>query len=179
MAMKPTKVSCNLWHRSGKKVGRCSHTSELFRQSSLVFASSTSSIALKKRFLFAIKLRHEDPLKEKMTLKMTVLRAFVPCAMKALSCEQVFSTSVVPSCVKKKNYASVRERVRVTRCYPLCCLWFLIPPPPSPPSVTGKGPEMLFAGQKLNDNEWHTVKVVRRGKNLQLSVDNVTVEGKS
>uniref|UniRef100_A0A8C6V661 Neurexin 2 n=1 Tax=Neogobius melanostomus TaxID=47308 RepID=A0A8C6V661_9GOBI len=40
-----------------------------------------------------------------------------------------------------------------------------------------KGPETLFAGQKLNDNEWHTVKVIRRGKNLQLSVDNVTVEG--
>uniref|UniRef100_A0AAQ6IBT0 Neurexin 2 n=1 Tax=Anabas testudineus TaxID=64144 RepID=A0AAQ6IBT0_ANATE len=40
-----------------------------------------------------------------------------------------------------------------------------------------KGPEILFAGQKLNDNEWHTVKVVRRGKSLQLSVDNVTVEG--
>uniref|UniRef100_A0AAQ4RIC2 Neurexin 2 n=1 Tax=Gasterosteus aculeatus aculeatus TaxID=481459 RepID=A0AAQ4RIC2_GASAC len=38
----------------------------------------------------------------------------------------------------------------------------------------GKGPETLFAGQKLNDNEWHTVKVVRRGKSLQLSVDNVT-----
>uniref|UniRef100_A0A8C5BII4 Neurexin-2-beta n=1 Tax=Gadus morhua TaxID=8049 RepID=A0A8C5BII4_GADMO len=31
-----------------------------------------------------------------------------------------------------------------------------------------KGPETLFAGQKLNDNEWHAVKVVRRGKNLQL-----------
>ncbi|KAA8582802.1 hypothetical protein FQN60_006473, partial [Etheostoma spectabile] len=41
----------------------------------------------------------------------------------------------------------------------------------------GKGPETLFAGQKLNDNEWHMVKVVRRGKSLQLSVDNVTVEG--
>ncbi|KAI4900862.1 hypothetical protein NFI96_003406 [Prochilodus magdalenae] len=41
----------------------------------------------------------------------------------------------------------------------------------------GKGPETLYAGQKLNDNEWHAVKVVRRGKNLQLSVDNVTVEG--
>ncbi|XP_071372126.1 neurexin-2-beta isoform X16 [Centroberyx affinis] len=40
-----------------------------------------------------------------------------------------------------------------------------------------KGPEILLVGQKLNDNEWHTVKVVRRGKNLQLSVDNVTVEG--
>ncbi|XP_017948952.1 neurexin-2-beta isoform X10 [Xenopus tropicalis] len=41
----------------------------------------------------------------------------------------------------------------------------------------GKGPETLFAGQKLNDNEWHTVRVLRRGKYLQLSVDNVTVEG--
>ncbi|XP_053134146.1 neurexin-2-beta isoform X12 [Hemicordylus capensis] len=41
----------------------------------------------------------------------------------------------------------------------------------------GKGPETLFAGHKLNDNEWHTVRVLRRGKNLQLSVDNVTVEG--
>ncbi|XP_008279289.1 neurexin-2-beta isoform X2 [Stegastes partitus] len=40
-----------------------------------------------------------------------------------------------------------------------------------------KGPEILLVGEKLNDNEWHTVKVVRRGKNLQLSVDNVTVEG--
>ncbi|XP_049322656.1 neurexin 2a isoform X7 [Astyanax mexicanus] len=40
-----------------------------------------------------------------------------------------------------------------------------------------KGPETLYAGQKLNDNEWHSVKVVRRGKSLQLSVDNVTVEG--
>uniref|UniRef100_A0A8C9PMJ9 Neurexin 2 n=1 Tax=Spermophilus dauricus TaxID=99837 RepID=A0A8C9PMJ9_SPEDA len=43
--------------------------------------------------------------------------------------------------------------------------------------VPGKGPETLFAGHKLNDNEWHTVRVVRRGKSLQLSVDNVTVEG--
>ncbi|XP_058482405.1 neurexin-2-like isoform X5 [Solea solea] len=41
----------------------------------------------------------------------------------------------------------------------------------------GKGPEILVIGEKLNDNEWHSVKVVRRGKNLQLSVDNVTVEG--
>uniref|UniRef100_A0A672R548 Neurexin-2-like n=1 Tax=Sinocyclocheilus grahami TaxID=75366 RepID=A0A672R548_SINGR len=40
-----------------------------------------------------------------------------------------------------------------------------------------KGPEILTAGQKLNDNEWHSVKVTRRGRNLQLSVDNVTVEG--
>lgn len=43
--------------------------------------------------------------------------------------------------------------------------------------LLGKGPEVLLTGEKLNDNEWHTVKVVRRGKNLQLSVDNVTVEG--
>nr|KAF6269847.1 neurexin 2 [Pipistrellus kuhlii] len=41
----------------------------------------------------------------------------------------------------------------------------------------GKGPETLFAGHKLNDNEWHTVRVLRRGRSLQLSVDNVTVEG--
>uniref|UniRef100_A0A8D3AHC9 Neurexin-2-like n=1 Tax=Scophthalmus maximus TaxID=52904 RepID=A0A8D3AHC9_SCOMX len=40
-----------------------------------------------------------------------------------------------------------------------------------------KGPEVLLVGEKLNDNEWHAVKVLRRGKNLQLSVDNVTVEG--
>ncbi|XP_072887460.1 neurexin-2-like isoform X21 [Hemitrygon akajei] len=40
-----------------------------------------------------------------------------------------------------------------------------------------KGPEMLHAGQKVNDNEWHSVRVVRRGKGLQLSVDNITVEG--
>ncbi|XP_075887572.1 neurexin-2-like isoform X5 [Nelusetta ayraudi] len=41
----------------------------------------------------------------------------------------------------------------------------------------GKGPEILLAGDKLNDNEWHTVRVQRRGKNLLLSVDNATVEG--
>lgn len=46
-----------------------------------------------------------------------------------------------------------------------------------PLGAAGKGPETLFAGHKLNDNEWHTVRVVRRGKSLQLSVDNVTVEG--
>ncbi|KAM6907601.1 neurexin-2-beta [Xenentodon cancila] len=40
-----------------------------------------------------------------------------------------------------------------------------------------KGPETLLVGEKLNDNEWHTVRVMRRGKNLQLSVDNATVEG--
>ncbi|XP_049328506.1 neurexin-1a isoform X15 [Astyanax mexicanus] len=44
--------------------------------------------------------------------------------------------------------------------------------------TTSKGPETLFAGQNLNDNEWHTVRVMRRGKNLQLSVDDLqTVEG--
>ncbi|XP_037388544.1 neurexin-1a-like isoform X6 [Pygocentrus nattereri] len=35
----------------------------------------------------------------------------------------------------------------------------------------GKGPETLFAGQNLNDNEWHTVRVMRRGKSLTLIVD--------
>ncbi|XP_042592209.1 neurexin-1a-like isoform X9 [Cyprinus carpio] len=42
----------------------------------------------------------------------------------------------------------------------------------------GKGPETIFAGQNLNDNEWHTVRVSRRGKSLKLSVDDLaTVEG--
>ncbi|XP_078090558.1 neurexin 3a isoform X31 [Mustelus asterias] len=41
----------------------------------------------------------------------------------------------------------------------------------------GKGPETIYAGQKLNDNDWHTVRVVRRGKNLKLMVDEVTAEG--
>uniref|UniRef100_A0A8U8BSW6 Uncharacterized protein n=1 Tax=Geospiza parvula TaxID=87175 RepID=A0A8U8BSW6_GEOPR len=41
----------------------------------------------------------------------------------------------------------------------------------------GKGPETLFAGQRLDDNEWHSVRVARRGRSLQLAVDNVTVEG--
>ncbi|XP_039207522.1 neurexin 3 isoform X33 [Crotalus tigris] len=41
----------------------------------------------------------------------------------------------------------------------------------------GKGPETLYAGQKLNDNEWHTVRVVRRGKNLKLTVDDDVAEG--
>ncbi|KAM8810256.1 neurexin-1 isoform 12-T12 [Eudromia elegans] len=36
----------------------------------------------------------------------------------------------------------------------------------------GKGPETLFAGNNLNDNEWHTVRVVRRGKSLKLMVDD-------
>lgn len=45
------------------------------------------------------------------------------------------------------------------------------------PLPLGKGPETLFAGHKLDDNEWHSVRVVRRGRSLQLSVDNVTVEG--
>ncbi|KAK2513265.1 hypothetical protein Q9966_016189, partial [Columba livia] len=40
-----------------------------------------------------------------------------------------------------------------------------------------KGPETLVAGQRLDDNEWHWVRVLRRGRSLQLSVDNVTVEG--
>lgn len=44
----------------------------------------------------------------------------------------------------------------------------------------GKGPETIFAGQNLNDNEWHTVRVFRRGKNLKLTVDDLPpVEGTS
>ncbi|XP_069064493.1 neurexin 3 isoform X23 [Pleurodeles waltl] len=41
----------------------------------------------------------------------------------------------------------------------------------------GKGPEILYAGQKLSDNEWHTVRVVRRGKSLKLTVDDDVAEG--
>ncbi|XP_059386937.1 neurexin 1a isoform X17 [Carassius carassius] len=37
----------------------------------------------------------------------------------------------------------------------------------------GKGPETIFAGQNLNDNEWHTVRVIRRGKSLKLTVDDL------
>ncbi|XP_038846160.1 neurexin-1a-like [Salvelinus namaycush] len=41
-----------------------------------------------------------------------------------------------------------------------------------------KGPETIFAGLGLNDNEWHTVRVVRRGKSLKLTVDDLqSVEG--
>ncbi|XP_036438332.1 neurexin 3b isoform X2 [Colossoma macropomum] len=40
-----------------------------------------------------------------------------------------------------------------------------------------KGPETLYAGQKLNDNEWHSVRVVRRGKNFKLTVDDDVAEG--
>ncbi|XP_041431030.1 neurexin-3 isoform X11 [Xenopus laevis] len=42
---------------------------------------------------------------------------------------------------------------------------------------SSKGPETLYAGQKLNDNEWHTVRVVRRGKTLKLTVDVDVAEG--
>ncbi|XP_061843019.1 neurexin 3b isoform X4 [Nerophis lumbriciformis] len=42
---------------------------------------------------------------------------------------------------------------------------------------TSKGPEVLYAGQKLNDNNWHSVRVVRRGKNLKLLVDDDMAEG--
>ncbi|XP_061699902.1 neurexin 3a isoform X1 [Syngnathoides biaculeatus] len=42
---------------------------------------------------------------------------------------------------------------------------------------SSKGPEMLYAGQKLNDNEWHTVRVVRRGKTYNLIVDDDVAEG--
>ncbi|XP_051776108.1 neurexin 3a isoform X8 [Erpetoichthys calabaricus] len=42
---------------------------------------------------------------------------------------------------------------------------------------SSKGPETLYAGQKLNDNDWHTVRVVRRGKSLKLTVDDDTAEG--
>ncbi|XP_037397901.1 neurexin 3a isoform X10 [Pygocentrus nattereri] len=42
---------------------------------------------------------------------------------------------------------------------------------------SSKGPETLYAGQKLNDNEWHTVRVIRRGKTYKLTVDDDVAEG--
>ncbi|XP_077076060.1 neurexin 3b isoform X25 [Siphateles boraxobius] len=42
---------------------------------------------------------------------------------------------------------------------------------------TSKGPETLYAGQKVNDNDWHSVRVMRRGKNLKLIVDDDVAEG--
>ncbi|KAJ8359758.1 hypothetical protein SKAU_G00162830 [Synaphobranchus kaupii] len=44
--------------------------------------------------------------------------------------------------------------------------------------TSSKGPETIFAGHNLSDNEWHTVRVVRRGKSLKLTVDDMQpVEG--
>ncbi|XP_072545160.1 neurexin 3a isoform X11 [Salminus brasiliensis] len=42
---------------------------------------------------------------------------------------------------------------------------------------SSKGPETLYAGQKLNDNEWHTVRVIRRGKSYKLTVDDDVAKG--
>ncbi|XP_026119439.1 neurexin-3b isoform X3 [Carassius auratus] len=42
---------------------------------------------------------------------------------------------------------------------------------------TSKGPETLYAGQKVNDNNWHSVKVMRRDKNIKLMVDDDVAEG--
>ncbi|XP_046699516.1 neurexin-1a-like isoform X5 [Silurus meridionalis] len=39
--------------------------------------------------------------------------------------------------------------------------------------TSSKGPETLFTGQNLNDNEWHTVRVMRRGRSMQLAVDDL------
>uniref|UniRef100_A0A8C5FLM8 Neurexin 1a n=1 Tax=Gadus morhua TaxID=8049 RepID=A0A8C5FLM8_GADMO len=39
--------------------------------------------------------------------------------------------------------------------------------------VPHPGPETIFAGVGLNDNEWHTVRVGRRGKSLKLTVDDL------
>lgn len=91
----------------------------------------------------------------------------------------------VPVCTGEVcGYVYVCTRVWVGRLS-VCLGWYRKPPVSvhrchahSPLGAAGKGPETLFAGHKLNDNEWHTVRVVRRGKSLQLSVDNVTVEGK-
>uniref|UniRef100_UPI00358FF25F neurexin-1-like n=1 Tax=Myxine glutinosa TaxID=7769 RepID=UPI00358FF25F len=41
----------------------------------------------------------------------------------------------------------------------------------------GKGPEVMHAGRDLNDDQWHTVQVVRRGKLITLSVDGTSTDG--
>ena len=50
-----------------------------------------------------------------------VLSASVPCGMEALLFAQVFSTSVISSCVKKKT-KNVREKVRLAWRSALCRL---------------------------------------------------------
>ncbi|ELW65077.1 Neurexin-2-alpha [Tupaia chinensis] len=90
------------------------------------------------------------------------------------------SLTHIPLCLEKLVVAPARGALsRAWRDYGDVRL--VKPAAPNDPLYTwdsqGKGPETLFAGHKLNDNEWHTVRVVRRGKSLQLSVDNVTVEG--
>lgn len=92
---------------------------------------------------------------------------------------QVFSSSSVARPLSLRELCAsvcVWARTSCALSDPTVPFMILIPTLHHSPT-TGKGPETLFAGQKLNDNEWHTVKVVRRGKSLQLSVDNVTVEG--
>ncbi|XP_078466315.1 neurexin-1-like isoform X1 [Lampetra planeri] len=42
---------------------------------------------------------------------------------------------------------------------------------------SSKGPEILYAGKHLNDNVWHTVQVIRRGKTLKLTVDGTSADG--
>ncbi|KAM9847864.1 neurexin-1a-like isoform 4-T4 [Aulostomus maculatus] len=63
-------------------------------------------------------------------------------------------------------------RINCTSISPVLCV------NPSLDCSAGKGPETIFAGQNLNDNEWHTVRVFRRGKSLKLTVDDLPpVEG--
>ena len=79
----------------------------------------------------------------------------------------------VYACVCVCACACVRVRVCVCVCACACVCFN-----PCLDCPAGKGPETIFAGQNLNDNEWHTVRVFRRGKILQLTVDDLTpVEG--
>lgn len=67
------------------------------------------------------------------------------------------------------NFLLWKERFGLCLCFPC--------PLTNEPSSSGKGPEVLYAGQKLNDNEWHSVRVSRRGKNFKLIVDDDMAEG--
>ncbi|KAL7987233.1 hypothetical protein Chor_006152 [Crotalus horridus] len=82
-------------------------------------------------------------------------------------CEYVYSERIGMGAVNRETWLEDKhalnyEEVKVS----LCILYS------NAIDAIGKGPETLFAGYNLNDNEWHTVRVVRRGKSLKLIVDD-------
>ncbi|TRY91604.1 hypothetical protein DNTS_021762, partial [Danionella cerebrum] len=81
------------------------------------------------------------------------------------------------------THALAAYEVCVRACVCVCVissLWFTLLHPDCErrSCSSGKGPQTLFAAHNLNDDEWHTVRVLRRGKSLRLSVDHFpSVEG--